>query len=215
MLKQTGSVMVYVTYAALTMSLMVCSILSPIQVRSAGERKLSVYGVALVYDLPQNTSPASSGRPSRWSSRITEISSSSPLLVEVVRVKTSLRDLPPSTLKNFMAAYLFFAALCLFSCVSLLISVMVDMLPTKRRRFVVVVTHVFMVLVPLAAVLCFAMAAVLGLQSRLYSTVAAGYYTDARSGDPSSRLHSGFFSSVAAAFLGLFVALLSPLLRKW
>ncbi|KAG5466834.1 hypothetical protein LSCM1_01011 [Leishmania martiniquensis] len=214
MFKQTRSVMVYVTCAALTISLMVCSVLSPIQVLSVGERMLRVYGVALVYDLPPGGSSASSGGSSQWCNRIDNVSSCTSLPTEAVQVRIPLEKLPPSTLKNVMTAYLSFASLCLCTCLSLLISVMVELLPTKHGRAAVLVTRVLTMLVPLTAVLCFAMAAVLGLRSSLYCTVAAAYCTDMGSESPASKLHSGFFSSVGAVIIGLLVAMLPPVL-KW
>ncbi|KAI5689321.1 hypothetical protein MNV84_07471 [Leishmania braziliensis] len=208
MFERTDSVLLYFTYAALMTALIVCSVLSPIQVRSVGERKLCAYGVAIVYDLPPSTWPVASDSPS-------EMSSNSSQPFEIARVSLSLAQLPSSALTRCMTAYLFFAALCLLTCVSLIISLVVQVLPMKHDRAVIVVTRVFTVLVPLAAVLCFAMAAVLGLQAGLYHHVAAGYYSDTGSDNLVSKLRSGFFSSVAAAILGVSVALLSPVLSKW
>lgn len=215
MFNKADLVVFYFTYAALMMALMVCSVLSPIQVRSVGERNLSVYGVALVYDSPPSTWIGASGSASKSSSNIMDTSSGSALSVETVRIRTSLAHLPASTLTRCMTAYLVFASLCLLTCLLLVVSLLVQMLPMRHDCAGVLITRLLTVLVPLAAIACFAMAAALGLQSHLYHNVAAGYYTDARRDSPVSKLHSGFFSSVAAALIGLLVVLLSPVLRMW
>ncbi|KAK7195719.1 hypothetical protein NESM_000502200 [Novymonas esmeraldas] len=208
MVDRVNWVTLYLTYAAIMTALILCSVLSPIQVRTVGRRTLHVYGVCLVYHTP----------PSTWlekSAGDDAASSSSEAVVErSVRITTPLTHMPTSTLARCMTAYLIFAAVCLLSCVALVVSLFVQLLPIERSRVGAVVTRAVTVLVPLAALLCFVMAAVLGLQTQLYSDVAAGFYTEARDGGPVGKLRSGFSSAAAAAIIGLIVVLLSPVFWK-
>ncbi|KAG5492671.1 hypothetical protein JKF63_01250 [Porcisia hertigi] len=214
MLRPTDSVTLHFAHAAVVIGLIVSSILSPIQVRTIKERQMYVYGVALVYHLPPNAPLVSSGSVPSSHHMISDLSGGPSPSVEMTRVTTSLSELSSSTLKSFMTAYLVFAVVCLLLCVSLILSAFVQMLPTKRCCGVVAVTRMITLLLPLAAILCFSMAAVLGLKSSLYRDVAAGYYSDVSQKSPVGKLHSGFSSTVAAVVIEILVFFLLPLLKE-
>ncbi|GET92769.1 hypothetical protein, unknown function [Leishmania tarentolae] len=215
MFNKVDLVVFYFTYTALMMALTLCSILSPIHVRSVGERNLSVYGVALIYDSPPSAAPVASESASKSLSNITETSNGSVPLVKTVRIRSSLAYLPASTLTRCMTAYLVFASMCLLLCLLLLVFLLVQMLPRKHDCSVIMVTRILTVLVPVASIACFAMTAVLGLQSHLYDSVAGGYYMGTALDRPVSQLRSGFSSAAVAALIGLLVGLVSPVLQMW
>jgi hypothetical protein len=302
MYEHTVAITLYLTYAALMMGLMVCSILSPIRTVAAGGRQLTVYGVAIAFEMPPPgwndttpTNPGSSGSSSAsfssafnamlssgevsnggvsadtltllrfsstassayfsdltgvahtpWKSGVSVVlpaanavtcAASSPsgscttcidssrggddgscsALPQALGNKTHwmyVKDVPSSALARCMTAYLVFASLCLLFSFLLIVSLFVLILPTGFGVQLRVAIRVFTVAGPLSAILCFAMAAALGLQGKLVRHIADGYYANSSLHTVVSRLHSGFSTSVAAAFIALVVVTLSPLQWK-
>lgn len=221
MVARNVAVTVHLTYGALMAALIVCSLLSPIQVRSVGDRQLRVYGVLITYNAP----PASwllavsggvlgSGSSGNGSGEGDDVNASSSSPDDMTPVRVLIRNLPSSALKRYMAAYLAFAGISVVSALAFLVMLVVHLLPAEINSAAVVVTRAFAVLLPLAAIACFITAALLGLQSDIYRDVASGYYTDSSKDVLTAKLHSGFSATVVSACVGLVVVLLSPVFWK-
>ncbi|KPA86231.1 hypothetical protein ABB37_00466 [Leptomonas pyrrhocoris] len=348
MYEHTISITLYLTYATLTMSLMVCSILSPIRTVTVDGRQLRVYGVAVSFDVPplgwnkdgraRHDSRSSSGAddssvsaaasasivpvdrstdfcrtsaiaprstlpsakmkeeivafldsdhvgqqgnemavpldgstaagsgehqrctetqasPHDFSKRINQVperNAGDTAFASVANVRThpllmpftspespseldpsdsgagcnsnrrhdnrtkwvSLRKLPSSDLARCMTAYLVFGTLCLLFSFLLIATLFLRLLPMVSDVPLRIALRILTVAGPLCAILCFAMAAALGLQGNLVRHVADGYYTNTSHHAVVNQLHSGFSTTVAAAFVALLVATLSPIMWK-
>lgn len=286
MYEHTTSITLYLTYAALMMGLLLCSLLSPLRTVTVDGHQLALYGVAIAFDTPpvgwnaevshpsesdrEGSSSSSSGEgvriiqaafvSSTSSLRQQKVSAlaatledgaSSPIDVKetsasstqaassmapsvIASLSTSsqggsssgpaaadnathwvyLYTIPSTDVARCMTAYLVFAALCLLFSLLLTLTLVVLLLPTSVKVHLRVAMRVFVIAGPLSAILCFVMAAVLGLQGKLVRHVADGYYMNTAEHATESRLRSGFSTTVAAAGISLVVVLLSPLTWK-
>ena len=125
-----------------------------------------------------------------------------------------LGAMPSSVLTRCMIAYLVFVALSVLFSFGLVLTLFMRLLPVDSEMPLRIALRGFIVAGPLCAILCFAMAAVLGLQGKLVRHVADGYYANTSHHAVVSRLNSGFSTTVAAAFIALIVVTLSPVLWK-
>ncbi|KPI90261.1 hypothetical protein ABL78_0643 [Leptomonas seymouri] len=123
-------------------------------------------------------------------------------------------ELSSSALARCMNAYIVFATLCIIFSLLLIVILFVQFLPAMPDVRLRLSLRILTVVGPLSAILCFAMAAVLGLQGKLVRHVAGGYYVSTEHHAVVSQLHSGFSTTVAAAFIALIVAILTPVMWK-